>query len=254
MGCSRLTNTLASLQPCWHQMDLGDVAGEPQFLTVPCEMCSGSSSRGLRGPLPFVRGHFSTAHRHRRSPASPPAVSSRAQSPSGTIPAILVPSSGTCTSHTAGCPSGSGRRRDPGQSRPAPPAVEETHMGSQKPLLKRRSGQCWSLTETPRPGGQPWSPRDTAPRGPSCRPPAAAAPTAQRFGFQSQCCAQSARVLKLSGMHAVPEVCAVPGTLAVCAACALPSVPGIYGVPGIPGVHGVLISTLVTSERTQEIE
>lgn len=200
----------------------GGCRGRAPFFTVPCEMSSGSSSRGPRGPIPFVRGHLG------RCPASPPAVPAR----SGTIPAILVPSSGTCTKHTAGCP-GLRAAAGPGQSLPAPPAEEETPHGQSKGASeeKQRSGR-------PRAGGSGDSQETQHPASPSCSPPAAVAATSQRFCFRPQCCSQSARVLKLPGIHAVPVVRAVLGILAVSAACAVP------GVPGIPGVHGVLICTL----------
>lgn len=194
-------------------------------MTLPCEMRSGSSSRGLRGPLPFVRGHFGTAQRHRRAPASPPAVPAHANSPSGTIPAILVPSSGTCTNHTAECPSGRGRR-DPGQSRPAHRAMED----SQRALLKRSSGQCWSLTETPRAAGQPRSPGDTARRDPELQLPP---PRDSAFS-----------------PGAVPSVpgCSKCAGCTLCPRCKLCLQPELC-----PAWEGRCArdSTLVTSERTQ---
>lgn len=149
LGCHSLRATSASLQPRWHPADLGDITGDLPLLTVPCEMRSGSSSSGLRGPLPFVRGHFGTAHRHRPSlrlhiPDVGPFLRSLCH--------LVGPAP---TTRRVSERSRAGRRR------PAQPAAEGTHTGNAKVLLERSSGQRGSLTETPREGRQPHGPQDT---------------------------------------------------------------------------------------------
>lgn len=169
LGCHSLTASLSKPAAVLAPNGFGGCSRRPppppSLLTVPCEVRSGSSSRGLRGPVPFARGHFGTAtataavpHRHR------PSLHVH-------IPGLGPFLRSLC--HLVG-PAPSTRRgvRAPG---------EDTHRGDRKAFLKRSSGQCWSLTETTGSRG----PQGTQhPRAPTCSPPAAAAaPTAQRFGF-----------------------------------------------------------------------
>lgn len=215
----------------------------PLLLTVPCEMRSGSSSRGPRGPLPFARGHFGTARRHRRGPASPPAVPAPAIPGLGPFLRSLCHLVGPAPSTRRGVRAAAGGAGIPArgaQGRSKGASEEEQRSVLVANRHHGRGGSCG-------PQGAP------APRGPELQPP----------GSSSSSSSHRPEIRLLAPVLC-PECSDCPG----CALCprgklCLASLlclqsalcPGIFRVPGIPGVHGMLISTLlVTSKRTQEME
>lgn len=184
LGCHSRTATFASLQPRWHRADLGDVTGDLPLLTVPCEMRSGSSSRGLRGPLPFVRGHFGTARRHRPSLR------------------LHIPDMGPflrSLCHLAG-PAPTTRRVSErsraGRRRPAQPAAEGTHTGNAKVLLEKQRPARVANRDT--------TGREAAPRYPGHTAPQAAAP-------QQQLPPPRDSAFSPSAVPSLPGKCDVPG-------------------------------------------